>query len=382
MDGELKMIQQIAESQVVIYGGGVAGAVLAKTLAPNYRITLVDPNEYFEVPMAVPRSLVKPEFADRAIIPFAEALPGVQHVRGTLIELGSEGGLIQLVDGRKKLLKGRVTVLATGSSFSNSLMRAIGGASVRERKDFFAIYGQRLAESHRILIVGGGPIGVEVAGEITELYPHKSVTIVESGPRLIRGTSEAAAIHAANVLSRRGVELLMNERLQRADGSNTDVLAPAGEAVTERGRRIPYDLLIWCVGGTPNTEYMKSNFVHTLNSAGRIRVSPELLIAGSNSIFALGDITDLDENKMAWHIDSQVKNAAHNIRAVLGGNRDAPNLKIHKPQTGNPMMAITLGSRNGVLHLPVVGVVRSSTFARIAKAGHMLVPKFRKALGV
>lgn len=46
------------------------------------------------------------------------------------------------------------------------------------------------------------------------------------------------------------------------------------------------------------------------------------------------------------------------------------------------MMAVTLGSRAGVLHLPVVGVVRAPYINRIAKAGHMLVPKFRRALGV
>ncbi|MEX3939946.1 NAD(P)/FAD-dependent oxidoreductase [Paraburkholderia sp. EG287B] len=370
------------DTQVVIYGGGIAGALLAKTLSRTLPVTLVDPNEYFEVPMAAPRSLVKPEFAEQSIIPFAKALPRVHHVRGTLVELRRNGGLVELHDGRRHVVKGRVTVLATGSAFSNSLMRAMGGASVNERKAFYASYQQRIAAAQRILIVGGGPIGVEVAGEISEIHPQKSITILEAGPRLLGGTSEAAAAHAAKVLKNRGVTLLLNERLKLAGSTSADAFAPAGEAQTESGKRIPYDLLIWCIGGKPNTGYMKQHFPSALNGAGRIRVTPELRVVGMDTVFALGDITDLDENKMAWHIDSQVKNAAYNIRAVLAGSGKSPRLKAHKPQTGNPMMAVTLGSRNGVLHLPVLGVVRSPAFSRMAKAGHMLVPKFRKALGV
>ncbi|WP_020566205.1 NAD(P)/FAD-dependent oxidoreductase [Trinickia symbiotica] len=376
------MPEHLSDTQIAIYGGGIAGALLAKTLSRDFRVTLVDPSEYFEVPMAAPRSLVKAEFAEHSVIPFAKALPGVNHIRGTLVELRPDGGLVELHDGRRQVVKGRVTVLATGSVFSNSLMRAIGGASVSERKAFYVSYQQRIEASQRILIVGGGPIGVEVAGEINEHHPQKSITLLEGGPRLLAGTSEAAAAHAAKVLKERGVKILVNERLQRADSTSADVLAPAGEALTERGRRIPYDLLIWCVGGKPNTGYMKAHFASALNAAQRIRVTPQLRMVGSDTVFALGDITDLDENKMAWHIASQVKNAAYNIRAVLTQSANSRRLRAHKPQTGNPMMAITLGSRNGVLHLPVVGVVRSPAFSRMAKAGHMLVPKYRKALGV
>jgi hypothetical protein len=46
------------------------------------------------------------------------------------------------------------------------------------------------------------------------------------------------------------------------------------------------------------------------------------------------------------------------------------------------MMAISIGRHTGVLHLPVLGVVRSPWINRLAKAGHMLVPKYRKILGV
>ena len=372
----------LTETDIVIYGGGMAGAMLAKALPPQFQIVLVDPNEYFEVPMAAPRSLVKPEFADQAIVPFTRALPNVRHIRATLAEMRAGGGLVRLKDGAEIVVKGRVSVLATGSAFSNPLMRAIGGASVDERKDFYRSYRERLSAAQRILIVGGGPVGVEVAGEIVEHHPDKAITLLEAGPRLLAGTSEGAAEYATRFLQERGVEVLLNERLQSGTTGAADVFAGGGEAFTDQGRSIAYDLLVWCIGGKPNTAYMKERFPTVLNHVGRIRVTPELRVAGQEALFALGDITDLDENKMAWHINGQVKTAAHNIRVLLGGGASTQKLRKYKPQTGNPMMAVTLGSRHGVVHLPVVGTVRWSAFVRMAKSGHMLVPQYRKALAV
>jgi len=367
------------ESQIVIYGGGMAGALLAKALSPEFRITLVDPNDYFEVPMSVPRSLVQPDFAEGAIMPFASILPQVRHLRGMLTELQADAGLVALADGSQQRLRSRITVLATGSTFSNPLMRAIGGSSVRERKEFYARFEQRIVKARNILIVGGGPIGVEVAGEISENHPAKAITIVEAGPRLLASTSEAAAQYAAQVLQRRGVTILTGERIERAGSTSDIVFAEGGEATTLRGRRIAYDLLIWCIGGKPNTGYMKPHFAPVLDAAGRIRVKPDLRVAGFDRLFALGDITDLDENKMAWHIDGQVSTATRNIRALLTDTRRP--LQTYRPQTGNPKMAVTLGSRDGVIHLPVIGMVHLPLLSRMAKAGHMLVPKYRRALG-
>lgn len=195
------------------------------------------------------------------------------------------------------------------------------------------------------------------------------------------GTSEAVAVHATRFLQARGVTILTNERFA-GGGSGADAYAAGGEARTESGRSIAYDLLIWCIGGKPNTGYMQAHFASTLNAAGRIRVTPELRVAGQETVFALGDITDLDENKMAWHVSGHVKTAVHNIRALLAGADAAPRLKTYKPQTGNPTMVVTLGSRHGVAHLPGIGVVRWPALVRMAKSGHMLVPRFRKALGV
>ncbi|WIE49828.1 FAD-dependent oxidoreductase [Pseudomonas sp. GM17] len=374
-------MSQKSLQHVVIYGGGMAGAILAKQLASFARITLVDPNEYFEVPMSAPRSLVLPAFADQAIIPFKKALPGVTHIRGSLIELDADKGTIQLSSGGQMHIKGAVDVLATGSTFSNPLMRA-SNSTVEERKSFYQRYSQCIEKAGHVLIVGGGPIGVEIAGEISENYPGKKLTIVERGARILSSTSKAASEVATKELRARGVEILTNETLQRNVVIEADVFSTAGVVHTASGKKILYDFIIWCTGGKPNTDYMRPKLCHTLNEKGQIKVDPYLAVTGMKNTFALGDITDLDENKMAWHVAKQVEHAAHNIRQLLSGYADHKSLKTHRAQTGNPMMAVTLGSRKGVLHLPLVGVIKCSLITRAAKAGHMLVPKYRKELGL
>lgn len=363
--------------RVTIYGGGIAGGVLAKSLSSQVKVRLVDPLPFFEVPMAAPRNLVEPSFADQAILPFADVLPGVEHVSARLVELTPNGGLVEDAHGDRLTIGGDVTVLATGSRFSNELVRASGGR-VEDRKAYLARYHERLASARRILIVGGGPIGVEFAGEITQTWPDKSITVVEAGSRLLAGTSEKAAAHATSFLKARGVALVLGEMLEVDASSSRDPFAPGGTARTSAGREIPYDLLISAVGGRPNTGYMNPQFADTLDQAGRIRVGSDLRVVGQDRLFAIGDINDLDENKMAAHIKGQVPVAEANILAVLAGRMPSSH---YKAKTGNPLMAVTLGRRAGVIHLPPFGVITANWFARKVKADAMLVPRYRKIMG-
>lgn len=367
----------MTDASVIIYGGGIAGGILAKTLSKKASVRLVDPLPFFEVPMAMPRNLVEPAFVEQAIIPFSEALPEVEHIAARLVELTPEGGLVEDAEGCRSLIEGDVSVLATGSRFANELVRATSGSEL-DRKRYLQRFHERLAGAQRILIVGGGPIGVEIAGEIVETWPEKAVAIVESGPRLLGGTSEKAAAHATAFLKRRGVEIILGERLQLGAADPKDPFGVGGAAKTDAGRELSYDLLIWCVGGQPNTSYMNPHFTNSLDQWGRIKVGSDLRIQGQGRLFALGDITDLDENKMAAHIKGQVPIAEANIVALLEGR---PLAKKYKAKTGHPLMAVTLGKRAGVIHLPPFGVITADWFARKAKATGMLVPRYRALLG-
>src|ERR1700730_15692742 len=124
---------QTMKSKIVIYGAGMAGAILASRLAEDFDVTVVAPTNYFEVPMAMPRLMVQPGFAEKAVISIAEALPKVQHIHGRLAKLTAAGGLVDGSDGARRMAAGDITVLATGSRFAGELVRALSG-SIEQRK--------------------------------------------------------------------------------------------------------------------------------------------------------------------------------------------------------------------------------------------------------
>src|ERR1700730_13361953 len=97
--------------KIVIYGAGMAGAMLASRIADDFDVTVVAPTDYFEVPMAVPRLMVQPGLADRAVVSIADALPKARHIRGRLVELTEFGGLVDGDDGGRRLVAADIAVL-------------------------------------------------------------------------------------------------------------------------------------------------------------------------------------------------------------------------------------------------------------------------------
>jgi hypothetical protein len=119
MAQRLKMVQTM-KSKIVIYGAGMADAMLASRLAEDFDVTVVAPTNYFEVPMAMPRLMVQPGLADKAIISIADALPKVRHIHGQLAELTDAGGLVDGNAGARQMVTGDISVLAPTSWCSMS----------------------------------------------------------------------------------------------------------------------------------------------------------------------------------------------------------------------------------------------------------------------
>jgi NADH dehydrogenase FAD-containing subunit len=365
-----------AAHDIVIFGGGIAGASLARSLSGDFSVLLVDPRDFMEVPMAMTRVIVAPDFAGPATIPFSDALTGVDLMRGRLVDWTPEGGRVERADGTQIIVTGSVMVLATGSRYANPVMRSSDG-TMEERRALFRVYHERIKAAAKVLIIGGGPIGIEIAGEISETWPDKAITVLDRGERILKGSSLKLAREARRILEARGVTILTGQWLGRRP--SPDALADGGSATTDKGTVIDYDLLIWATGGQPETGYMKAHAAERLNEAGRITVDAQLRVKGLNNVFAVGDINDVPENKMAVHVLGQIKIAEANIRAVLEG-RDATS--AYKPQTGNPMMLLALGRKAGVAHVPVLGVIKAGWFNRMLKTRDMLVPRFRKSFGL
>jgi NADH dehydrogenase/putative oxidoreductase len=140
------------------------------------------------------------------------------------------------------------------------------------------------------LIVGGGPTGVELAGAIAELArfgmdkdfrnfdPSQSrVILVQSAPRLLPAFPEKLALIARRSLENLGVEVLVSSRVEHIDG--------AGVAVS--GKRIAARTVLWAAGvmASPAAKWLQVD----ADSAGRVKVAPDLTVPGLPNVYAIGD---------------------------------------------------------------------------------------------
>ncbi len=147
------------------------------------------------------------------------------------------------------------------------------------------------------IIVGGGPTGVELAGAIAELAQHgltgefrnidpaqARVLLVQSAPRLLPSFPESLSDVSAQSLRALGVEVLTKSRVEKVDA----------EGALVSGQRIGSRTVFWAAGvmASPAAQWLKTD----ADSAGRLKVGPDLSVPGLPNVFAVGD-TALSE---AW----------------------------------------------------------------------------------
>ena len=115
-------------------------------------------------------------------------------------------------------------VLAPGSSYAEGSIKTFC-TSVEERQAVLTDEHTRLVAAQRVLIIGGGIVGVELAGEVAVHMPEKQVVLLSSGPRLIADKPADIGQRAQEFLERHGVEVSQrNLSLNKVD--------PPGEFLT------------------------------------------------------------------------------------------------------------------------------------------------------
>ena len=142
---------------------------------------------------------------------------------------------------------------------------------------------QRLPQ--RIVIVGGGYIGVEFSGVFQGLGAE--VTLLHRGPLLMHGFDHDLCATLGDEMRKRGVDLRLNTTLRRIDRVHDRLLVTAGDEAT-----FECDLLLCATGRVPNTHGLGLEAVGVeLNERGAVVVNTasESSVPG---IYAVGDCTD------------------------------------------------------------------------------------------
>lgn len=149
-----------------------------------------------------------------------------------------------------------------------------------------------------VVVVGGGPTGVELAGAFAELFRHTlkddfrnvdptkgRIILIESGPRLLNMFTPELADEAALQLEELGVEVKFNNFVK--DIRRGTVVLPTETLLAET--------VVWGAGveGSP----ISATLGVPLSRGGKIKVEPDLSLPGHSDIFAIGDIVSMVDVK-------------------------------------------------------------------------------------
>jgi apoptosis-inducing factor 2 len=359
-----------ARKTVVVIGGGYGGITVAKALDDVADVVLVEPKEAFVHNVAALRALVDPSWLARIYLPYDGLLASgrVVHDRAVKVDTGRVG----LASGAE--IEADYIVLATGSQYPFPAKSDVDGTVAAHHKVRTA--HAALAEARRVLLLGAGPVGIELAGEIKAIWPDKHVTLLDVADDLL-GSRFRTDLKAElrRQLRDIGVELRLSSALR--DGPPT---AP-GElrtftVVTESGTELTADIWFRCYGVTPASDYLAGGLAGARRPDGFIEVSPYLQVAGQERVFAVGDVCTAD-HKMAGIATRQAQLVAGNIRALLNEETD---LMPYRPSP--PGIIVPIGPERGSGQRPGSDELVAPEFVAQAKGRDMMVERFVELLGV
>jgi len=184
-----------------------------------------------------------------------------------------------------------------------------------------------------VVIVGAGPTGVEIAGQIRELAVRSlrdefrtfdpasvRVIVVDGGKEPLATFGHDLSHAATRELRHLGVELRMGARVVGVDAFGVDVQTDSG---TER---IQAHTVIWAAGvqASPLAAKLAAACGAEVDRAGRIAVLPDLTLPGHPEVFAVGDMVTLDDLPGVAEVALQGSlHAAHSIGRRLRGHEHA-----------------------------------------------------------
>jgi NADH dehydrogenase FAD-containing subunit len=351
--GATMTVQSSERPSVLVVGGGYGGINVAKQLDDVADVTLVDPTEAFVHNIAAWRVLVEPELIDRIFLPYDRLLANGHFVRDRAVAV--DGRRVTLASG--DVLEPEYLVLATGSSYpfpAKIEEPDVGSARLRLRAAHEALLG-----ADRALIVGAGPSGLELAGEIKAFYPDKHVTIVDAAGDILAGPyDQALRDELRRQLDELGVELELGHALTELPSTPPATLGPIRIA-TEDGNELVADIWFRAFGVRPHSEYLDGGSLSDRrDDRGYLRVDEQLRVAGETNVFAVGDLADADRD-MAAIAGRQAGVVAGNIRALITGEGE-----LVAWETMPPLIAIPLGPEGGAGFIGD-GVASAATISEI-----------------
>lgn len=363
---------------VAIVGGGYGGITAAQALDDVADVTLIDPKDAFIHNVASLRAAVDPTWADKMFLPYDRLLKNGQVIRDLALSVDSRGAT--LASGQR--VRADFVVLATGTTYpfpAKMTTNHAEASKLRLHRNAAAI-----RQSGHALILGAGPVGLELAGEILAAWPHKRVTVVDPAPHILSGSfvdgfpakvrTELRA-ELVRQIEDMGIELLLGTSI-RHELPSAPGRPGAFVATTWSGRVITADIWFRCYGRQPVSGCLAPELAGSRQVDYRVGVTQHLRFEGHRNVFAIGDVAvtgALDTAVVAMEQGGQV---AEYISALIKGDTK---LKDYEPS--QPLLLIPLGPKGGASYSPDAGILDAETTAQF-KGDDLFLGKYLEIFGM
>ncbi|GAA2139041.1 NAD(P)/FAD-dependent oxidoreductase [Glycomyces algeriensis] len=339
---------------VAIVGGGYGGAALAKALDEHADVVLIEPKDAFVNAAASLRALTQPEqWAERLFYPYDAFIKRGKHLREYASGVDERG--VTLASGER--VEADYIVLASGSGYPYPAKTRTD--STDEALAHFKETHAELAGADRVLIAGAGPVGLELAGEIKAVWPEKRITIVDPSDELMPGYEPELRAELHSQLDKLGIEVRLGVTLD--DEPAVEPGRTGTVAVTANGEPIEADIWFRAFGMSTNSGYLRDG-IAPLNRRGQLPVTPTLNVEGHAHVYAIGDVTNVNEEKRAAAAGRHADVVAANIIAQINGEQPA---SVYEPSPvrvaivplGPELGVGQMPSENGPVQLPLESVI-------------------------
>ena len=301
-------------ARVVVVGGGYGGANVAKRLDDVAHVVLVEPKDAFVHSAAALRAVVDPEWQARVFHPYESLLTRGEVVHDWARRVSPRRVRLSPFES----LDADYLVLATGTAYPFPAKFLEDEATVAAAR--LTRMREALGACERVLLVGGGPVGLELAGELTSAFPGLGVTVVDMAEDVLTAGDYLPELRTAirEQLASRGVEFITGAPLAFLPPSDVGTHAPFSVQTTA-GATIEAQMWFRCYGARPITDYLDEELAAARRPDGHLRVTEHLAIVGQERVFAIGDVTDVPESKRATAARDHAGVVAQNIRDLIAG---------------------------------------------------------------
>ena len=365
---------------VVIVGGGYAGVQLAAKLDRSFFVILIDRKDHFLHKIALLRSTVQPERVADCLLSYARLLTNGVFIQGYVDRI--ERSSVHIA-GYESSIPFDALVVATGSSYAFPTRVSKPQRSLT--LPTFDTINQQLQQARSVLVVGGGAVGVELAAEVATDFPSKKVTLVHSHEWLgADGLPDKYYKLVTSQLDKLHVNLIRNDRVI-IPADVADALKTQNELYwktkrtwsTEHGQTVDADITFFTTGTRLNNRIVASSaaapFASAVTEKGELRVNKHFQVAGYSNVYAIGDISSAEANKLAFRAGKQAEFLGKHLPTLMKQNGSTVGVPEYEPE--GPLLFLSMGRNMGAGTKD--GGVFPSFMVKLIKSKDMFIGKNR-----